>query len=63
MYQQITLVGNLGGEPEMRYTPAGKPVTNFSVATSPLVDRSGRATQRTHNLVSRRGLGTAGRNV
>ena len=34
MYQQITLVGNLGGEPEMRYTPAGKAVTNFSVATS-----------------------------
>lgn len=32
MYQTITLVGHLGGEPEMRYTPAGKAVTNFSVA-------------------------------
>ena len=34
MYQQITLVGNLGGDPEMRQTPSGVPVTNFSVATS-----------------------------
>lgn len=34
MYQQITLVGNLGGAPELRYTATGKAVTNFSVATS-----------------------------
>lgn len=34
MYQEITLVGNLGADPQMRYTPAGKAVTNFSVATS-----------------------------
>jgi single-strand DNA-binding protein len=34
MYQQITLIGNLGRDPEMRYTPSGKAVTNFSVATS-----------------------------
>ena len=34
MYQQITLVGNLGQDPEMRYTPSGKPVTTFSVAVS-----------------------------
>lgn len=34
MYQQITLVGNLGRDPEMRYTPSGVPVTSFSVATS-----------------------------
>ena len=33
MYQQITLIGNLGGDPEMRYTPSGTAVTNFSVAT------------------------------
>ena len=32
MYQQITLIGNLGRDPEMRYTPTGLPVTNFSVA-------------------------------
>jgi single-strand DNA-binding protein len=33
-YQQITIVGNLGREPEMRYTPSGQAVTNFSVATN-----------------------------
>lgn len=34
MYQKIVLVGNLGAEPQMRYTPSGAPVTSFSVATS-----------------------------
>jgi len=34
MYQILVLVGNLGKDPEMRYTPSGKPVTSFSVATS-----------------------------
>lgn len=34
MYQQITLVGNLGNDPELRHAPSGDPVTSFSVATS-----------------------------
>ena len=34
MYQQITLIGNLGNDPDRRYTPNGAAVTNFSVATS-----------------------------
>ncbi len=34
MYQQIVIVGNLGKDPEMRYTPSGTPVTNFNIATS-----------------------------
>lgn len=34
MYQQITLVGNLGRDPEMRYTASGVAVTSFPVATS-----------------------------
>jgi single-strand DNA-binding protein len=34
MYQQITLVGNLGSDPEMRYTASGVPVTSFSLAVS-----------------------------
>jgi len=34
MYQKIILIGNLGKDPEMRYTPNGQPVTNFSMATS-----------------------------
>ena len=34
MYQQITLVGYLGNDPEMRSAPSGDPVTGFNVATS-----------------------------
>ena len=34
MYHTIILVGNLGKEPAMRYTPDGQPVTTFSVATN-----------------------------
>ncbi len=34
MYQKLVLVGNLGRDPEMRYTPQGTPVTSFPVATS-----------------------------
>jgi single-strand DNA-binding protein len=34
MYHKIIIVGYLGRDPEMRYTPDGTPVTNFSVATS-----------------------------
>ena len=33
-YQQVTIVGRLGRDPEMRYTSSGVPVTSFSVATS-----------------------------
>jgi len=34
MYHMILIVGNLGRDPEMRYTPSGQAVTSFSVATS-----------------------------
>jgi single-strand DNA-binding protein len=34
MYHKVVLVGNLGRDPEMRYTQDGTPVTNFSMATS-----------------------------
>jgi single-strand DNA-binding protein len=33
MYQKITIVGNLGRDPEMRYMPDGTAVTSFSIAT------------------------------
>lgn len=33
-YHTIILVGNLGRDPEMRYTPSGQAVTNFSVAVN-----------------------------
>jgi single-strand DNA-binding protein len=31
---KIIIIGNVGNEPEMRFTPNGKPVTSFSVATN-----------------------------
>lgn len=34
MYHTIIIVGYLGRDPEMRYTPSGQPVTNLSVATN-----------------------------
>lgn len=34
MYQKITIVGNVGRDPEMRYMPDGTAVTSFSVATN-----------------------------
>ncbi len=33
MYHTIIIVGNLGKDPEMRYTPSGQAVTSFSVAS------------------------------
>ena len=34
MFHTIIIVGNVGRDPEMRYTPSGQAVTSFSVATS-----------------------------
>jgi len=34
MYHKLIIVGNLGRDPEMRYTPDGQPVTSFSVAAN-----------------------------
>ena len=31
---KVLLIGNLGKDPEMKYTPQGKPMTTFSVAVS-----------------------------
>lgn len=31
---KVMIIGRLGRDPEMRYTPSGRPVTTFNVATS-----------------------------
>lgn len=31
---KVILIGNVGADPEMRYTPDGNPVTSFRVATN-----------------------------
>ncbi|MFN2453900.1 MAG: single-stranded DNA-binding protein [Pyrinomonadaceae bacterium] len=33
-FNKITIVGNLGRDPELRYTPQGTPVCSFTVATN-----------------------------
>ena len=45
---KIIIIGNTGQEPEMRFTPNGKPVTSFSVATNWMyTDQSGERRQET----------------
>jgi single-strand DNA-binding protein len=39
MFHKIIIVGNLGSDPEMRYTADGTPVTNLSVATKETVSK------------------------
>jgi len=34
MWHTIIIIGNLGKDPEMRYTPSGQAVTSFSVASN-----------------------------
>ena len=34
MFHTIVIAGRLGGDPELRHSPDGKPVTNFSVPTN-----------------------------
>lgn len=54
MVNKVILVGNLGRDPETRFTPNGKAVTKFSLATSATyVDGEGKKVQDTqwHNVV------------
>ncbi len=48
------LIGNLGRDPELRYTPSGKPVASFSIATTERwKDQNGEMKESTewHNIV------------
>jgi single-strand DNA-binding protein len=48
MFHTVIIVGNLGRDPEMRYTPAGQAVTNFSVAINDnYTNNSGERIERT----------------
>jgi len=51
---KVILVGNLGKDPEVRFTNSGSAVANFSIATSEIWnDRDGKRQERTewHNIV------------
>lgn len=48
MFQELILVGNLGDEPQMRYTPAGIAVANFSLAVNKVwSDANGQRQEKT----------------
>ncbi len=52
---KVILVGNVGQDPEVKYTPSGTPVAKFSVATNErFKDRSDEWQERTewHNVVA-----------
>ena len=56
---KVMLIGNLGKDPELRYTANGTPVASFSIATSDSwKDLEGNLTERTewHNIVAWRKL-------
>lgn len=51
---RVILIGNLGGDPEVRFTPAGQAVANFRIATNESwTDKSGNRQERTewHRIV------------
>lgn len=59
MVNKVILVGRLGADPEIRYTPDGTMVTNLSVATNEQwKDKDGERQQRTewHRVVTFRRL-------
>lgn len=56
---KVILVGNLGKDPELRYTPSGTAVATFSLATTERYkDRDGNRQDKTewHNIVAWRQL-------
>lgn len=57
---KVILVGHLGSDPEVRYTPSGKAVANFSLATTErFTNKEGEKEERTewHKIVAWARLG------
>lgn len=58
-FNRVVLIGNVGKDPEVRYTGNGTPVATFSLATSEIWrDKDGNVQERTdwHNIVAWRKL-------
>jgi single-strand DNA-binding protein len=52
---KVILIGRLGRDPEMRFTPSGRAVTNFTMATNEVwTDQNGERQERTewHRIVT-----------
>ena len=59
MVNKVILIGRLGADPEIRYTPSGAEVATFRMATSESwTNKSGEKEERTewHRIVAWRGL-------
>ncbi len=59
MINKVILIGRLGADPEIRYTPSGAEVATFRIATSEVwTNKSGEKEERTewHRIVAWRGL-------
>ncbi|MBM4332809.1 MAG: single-stranded DNA-binding protein [Deltaproteobacteria bacterium] len=59
MVNKVVLIGRLGADPEIRYTPSGAEVATFRIATSESwTNKSGEKEERTewHRIVAWRGL-------
>jgi single-strand DNA-binding protein len=51
---KVILIGNLGADPELRYTPSGSAVANFNIATTEKwKDKDGQSQERTewHRII------------
>ena len=62
MYQKTIIVGHTGRDAEMRYTPSGVPVTDFSARHHPPLDQRQRRDPGENDLVQDHLLAQAGRN-
>jgi len=51
---KVILIGNLGRDPELRYTKSGAAVANFSLATTDVFSKEGQREERTewHRIVA-----------
>lgn len=47
---KVQIIGNLGKEPEMRFTPSGSPVTTFSIACNRKYTQDGQSKEETEWL-------------
>jgi single-stranded DNA-binding protein len=60
---KIILIGNLGRDPELRYTPSGKPIASFSLAYQPLLGHPRRGKEGRNRMVQCGGMGKPRRNL
>ena len=57
---KVILIGNLGADPEIRYTPSGTAVANFTLATTEQWTKNGKKEEKTewHKILAWGNLGS-----